>query len=150
MDQKGYMQANRDLWNEWTPIHERSELYDVAGFKAGRCTLRSVELEELGDVTGKSLLHLQCHFGMDMLSWARRGAKVTGVDFSEKAIELARSLASEIGIEAFECIRPAAGTGRPLRHRLHVGRRSLLAAGPSGMGAGHRTMPEAGGNVLHS
>ena len=62
--------------------------------------LNPIELEEMGDVTGKSLLHLQCHFGMDTLSWARRGAKVTGVDFSDKAIDLARSLAKELGIAA--------------------------------------------------
>jgi len=95
-----YMESNRELWNELTPIHERSEFYDVEGFKAGKSTLKSVELEEVGDVSGKSLLHLQCHFGLDTLSWARLGAKVTGVDFSERAIALARSLSKETGIEA--------------------------------------------------
>lgn len=95
-----YLRNNRDLWDEITPIHEKAAEYDVEGFKAGRCTLRSVELNEVGDVTGKSLLHLQCHFGLDTMSWARMGAKVTGVDFSEKAIELARSLSRETGIQA--------------------------------------------------
>jgi len=99
-----YMKSNRGLWNEWTPFHERSEFYDVEGFKNGRCTLKSIELEELGDVSGKSLLHLQCHFGMDTLSWARLGAKATGVDFSEESIALARSLSEETGIKAdFVC-----------------------------------------------
>lgn len=56
--------------------------------------------QRLGDVQDKSLLHLQCHFGMDTLSWARLGAKVTGVDFSEKAIDAAQSLAKEVGLEA--------------------------------------------------
>jgi len=91
---------NQELWNEWTPVHERSEFYDVEGFKAGKSTLKSIELEELGDVSGKSLLHLQCHFGLDTLSWARLGANVTGVDFSDKAITLARSLSKELEIEA--------------------------------------------------
>ena len=59
-----------------------------------------VELEELGDVAGRSLLHLQCHFGMDTLSWARLGADVTGIDFSEPAIGLARSLSDELDIPA--------------------------------------------------
>ena len=95
-----YMKTNLDLWNEWTPIHEKSKSYDVEGFKSGRCTLHSTELEELGNVTGKSLLHLQCHFGMDTMSWARLGAKVTGVDFSDKAIALAKSLSKELQIEA--------------------------------------------------
>ena len=95
---------NRELWNELTPIHERSEFYDVKGFKSGKSTLKPIELEELGDVSGKSLLHLQCHFGLDTLSWARLGARVTGVDFSDRAIALARSLSREVGIEAnFVC-----------------------------------------------
>jgi SAM-dependent methyltransferase len=94
------MLANRHHWDEVTPIHERSEFYDVAGFKAGRNTLKSIEVEEVGDVNGKSLLHLQCHFGMDTMSWARLGARVVGVDFSEEAIALARSLSAELGIDA--------------------------------------------------
>lgn len=95
-----YKQANRDLWNEWTQIHEKSEFYDVAGFKQGKLSLHSIEMEELRDVSKKSLLHLQCHFGLDTLSWARLGAKVTGVDFSDKAIALARSLSQELKIPA--------------------------------------------------
>ncbi len=96
-----YIRGNRDLWNELTPIHAKSEFYDVEGFKKGRSSmLYPVELEEMGDVRNKSLLHLQCHFGMDTLSWARQGARVTGVDFSDKAIDLARSLSKELGIEA--------------------------------------------------
>jgi SAM-dependent methyltransferase len=99
-----YLAANRALWDEWTAIHERSEFYDVAGWKAGRDRLRAFMLEEVGDVTGVDLLHLQCHFGLDTLTWARRGARVTGVDFSERAIALARSLAAEAGLQAtFVC-----------------------------------------------
>ena len=67
-------------------VHEKSAFYDVAGFKAGKTTLNPLELEELGDVKNKTLLHLQCHFGLDTLSWAREGAKVTGIDFSEKPL----------------------------------------------------------------
>ena len=97
-----YLQANRELWDEITPIHARSELYNLEGFKAGKITLSptTLELEEIGKVSGKSLLHLQCHFGMDTLSFARLGARVTGVDFSEKAIYMARSLSQETGIKA--------------------------------------------------
>ena len=94
------IEANRALWNEWTRVHETSEFYDVAAFKAGRETLRPLEIEELGDVAGKSLLHLQCHFGLDTMSWARLGAKATGVDFSEEAISTAQSLSNELGIDA--------------------------------------------------
>lgn len=95
-----YREANLKLWNDWTEIHEKSASYDLAAFRAGRSSLHSLELEELGDVRGKSLLHLQCHFGKDSLSWARMGASVTGVDWSEKAIKLARSLSAELGIPA--------------------------------------------------
>ncbi|MCI0397179.1 MAG: class I SAM-dependent methyltransferase [Chloroflexi bacterium] len=95
-----YLQANRNLWDEWTTEHEQSPFYDVPAFKAGKDRLRSIELEELGDVRGKRLLHLQCHFGMDTLAWARRGAIATGVDFSERSIALARSLSQELNIPA--------------------------------------------------
>jgi SAM-dependent methyltransferase len=95
-----YLKQNKALWNEITPLHEKSGMYDVAGFKAGRCTLKAIELVEMGDVKGKSLLHLQCHFGMDTLSWVRRGAKATGIDFSDKAIDLARKLSKETSIKA--------------------------------------------------
>jgi SAM-dependent methyltransferase len=95
-----YREANRALWDTWTGEHEGSAFYDVAGFKAGRDPLRSIESSELGDVRGRSLLHLQCHFGMDTLAWARRGAAVTGVDLSEKSIELARALSRELELPA--------------------------------------------------
>jgi SAM-dependent methyltransferase len=96
-----YLKQNQNLWNEDTPIHLRSTFYDVAGFKAGKSMMMMpFEFEEVGDVHGKSLLHLQCHFGMDTLSWGRLGAKVTGVDFSDEAIKLAKSLSKEIGVSA--------------------------------------------------
>lgn len=95
-----FEEVNQALWDQWTSLHARSSFYDVAGFKAGRTSLRSIELEEVGDVSGKTLLHLQCHFGLDTLSWARRGARATGVDFSPRAIDLARSLSRETGLEA--------------------------------------------------
>jgi SAM-dependent methyltransferase len=95
---------NRRLWDELTPIHVRSAYYDAEGFRSGRSSLRPVEIEELGDVAGKRLLHLQCHFGLDTLSWARRGAAVTGVDFSRESISVARRLAAELGLDArFVC-----------------------------------------------
>ena len=91
--------ANARHWDEFLADH-LEWWYDVDAFKAGACSLRSIELEEVGDVRGKSLLHLQCNCGIDTLSWARLGATVTGVDLSEKAIALARELAGEVGIDA--------------------------------------------------
>ena len=99
-----FVEANRRLWNEWTAINAASEFYDVESFKRGGVRLRPYELEEVGDVTGKDLLHLQCHFGLDTLSWARLGANVTGADFSSEGIETARKLAAELGLSAeFVC-----------------------------------------------
>jgi SAM-dependent methyltransferase len=100
MNDHARMEANRRLWDDRVDVHHRSDYYDVESFRGGRSTLRSVELEELGEVDGRSLLHLQCHFGLDTLSLARMGARVTGVDFSEPAVALARTLAAELDIEA--------------------------------------------------
>ncbi|MEO6043091.1 MAG: class I SAM-dependent methyltransferase [Tepidiformaceae bacterium] len=94
-----YYEANRARWDESVAIHAASEGYDLAGFRRGEKTLYQVEMDEVGDVAGKSLLHLQCHFGMDTLNWARLGARVTGLDFSGTAVERARELAQEIGID---------------------------------------------------
>ena len=95
-----YRKANLELWNSWAGINAASTSYDVAGFKSGKTGLHPLELEEVGDVAGKTLLHLQCHFGKDTLSWARLGAVVTGVDFSDNAIRIAHDLARELGISA--------------------------------------------------
>ncbi len=98
--QDTWRETNRANWDERVPIHTGGDFYDVESFKAGQERLRPFELEEVGDVSGRDLLHLQCHFGIDTLSWARHGARVTGLDFSEPAVEAARSLAREIGIDA--------------------------------------------------
>lgn len=99
-DNDDAVEANRRLWEARTPVHVASSYYDVAGFVAGRRGLHELEIAEVGDVTGKDLLHLQCHFGLDTLSWARRGARVTGVDFSAAAVAEARRLAAECGLDA--------------------------------------------------
>ena len=97
---KKYFETNKEVWNRYVSIHEKSKSYDLEAFKKGTSSLHFIEKEELGDVSGKSLLHLQCHFGMDTLSWAQLGAKVTGIDFSENGIVLAKSLAKELSIDA--------------------------------------------------
>lgn len=95
-----YLKANRKLWNRLTDVNAQSRFYDVEGFRQGKSSLKSIELDEVGDVNGKQLLHLQCHFGMDTLSWRRLGAEVTGVDFSPTAIALAHELSREVGLDA--------------------------------------------------
>lgn len=85
-------------WDSRAELHFASDFYDVEGFRAGRCSLNEIELQALGDVRERSILHLQCHFGQDSLSLARRGALVTGVDFSPRAIAYAKSLSEELGL----------------------------------------------------
>lgn len=92
------LELNREHWDEATRLHTRGNVYGAEDFKGGACRLHRVEVEEVGDVRGKRLLHLQCHFGLDTLSWARRGATVTGVDFSAEGIAAARRLAAETGL----------------------------------------------------
>lgn len=100
------IEVNRQLWEEWTQAHLDSGFYDVPGFLAGRDPLDGVVSDALGPVEGKRLLHLQCHFGMDTLALARRGAVVTGVDFSPKAIAAARELAERTGLPATFVLSP--------------------------------------------
>ena len=99
-DRKDFIDINRECWNRRTGIHVGSAFYDMPGFKGGQSSLKPFERALLGDVTGRSILHLQCHFGQDTLSLARMGAVVTGVDFSESAIEVARETAGELGLPA--------------------------------------------------
>src|SRR3712207_1672075 len=95
-----WREAKRANWDERVPIHVSGAFYDVAGFKTGQERLRPFELSEVGRVAGKDLVHLQCHFGIDTLSWARHGARVVGLDFSTPAIEEARRLAAELDLDA--------------------------------------------------
>lgn len=97
---KDYFEDNRILWDNKTAIHKDSDFYDHQSFKEGKNVLNPIEMEALGDVSGKDLLHLQCHFGQDTLCWARMGAKVTGVDLSGASIALARQLKEELDIPA--------------------------------------------------
>lgn len=97
---KDYIASNKNHWNQRVHIHKDSAFYDVDGFINGNSSLNEIELGEIGDVKNKSLLHLQCHFGMDTLSFARMGAKATGLDFSEDAIFEARKLNDLLGLDA--------------------------------------------------
>jgi SAM-dependent methyltransferase len=92
--EKDYLNINRENWNQRTPIHWDSEFYSNDAFIAGANPLNDIELTLLGDVQGKSILHLQCHFGQDSIALSRLGAKVTGIDLSDQAIGKARELAA--------------------------------------------------------
>lgn len=91
-------ESNRKLWDTWAHLNAASRMYDLEGFKKTRDSLQPLETNELLDVRDKRLLHLMCHIGLDSISWAHRGARVTGVDFSPESIKLARQLAKEVGV----------------------------------------------------
>lgn len=95
-----YIRINKQTWNNKTDVHIASKLYDVAAFLNGKSSLMDIELDLLGDVKGKKILHLQCHFGQDTLSLARLGAKVTGIDLSDKAIEKSKEFSEKLALEA--------------------------------------------------
>jgi len=99
--QKNYININKETWNNKVEVHINSDFYDMEGFLRGKSTLNSIELDLLGDVTGKKILHLQCHFGQDTMSFSRLGALATGVDFSDKAIEKAKEINRNLGLNTF-------------------------------------------------
>jgi ubiquinone/menaquinone biosynthesis C-methylase UbiE len=91
-----YLTINRTSWNALADIHVNSSFYDMEGFLEGNTSLKEIELDLMEDISGKELLHLQCHFGQDTLSLERLGALVTGVDFSDRAIGHAQTIASQL------------------------------------------------------
>jgi ubiquinone/menaquinone biosynthesis C-methylase UbiE len=93
--EQNYIEINRQSWNNRTDAHLKSEFYDLNGFLNGKTSLNEIELNLLGDIKGKTILHLQCHFGQDTISLSRFGADVTGVDLSDKAIESAKQIAMD-------------------------------------------------------
>ncbi len=100
ISEKEIFETNKALWNKRTAIHLDSTFYNKEGFMKGDNVLTPIELNELGDVKGKTMLHLQCHFGLDSLNWTRLGATVTGVDFSEMAIAEAKKINTQLGYNA--------------------------------------------------
>ena len=95
-----YLAINKHAWDQRTKIHLDSSFYNLQAFTAGKSSLNPIELEQVGNVQGKSLLHLQCHFGQDSLSWSRLGAKVTGVDLSTESIATAQQLTNKLQLDA--------------------------------------------------
>lgn len=97
--EQNYVAVNRESWNNRTETHLNSDFYDMEGFLSGNSSLNDIELQLLGDIQGKSILHLQCHFGQDSISLSRLGANVTGVDLSDKAINSAREIAQTLQMD---------------------------------------------------
>jgi SAM-dependent methyltransferase len=97
--EENYLEINRETWNKKTDVHINSEFYNQEGFLNGNNSLNKIELDLLGDIKGKSILHLQCHFGQDTISFSRLGAKATGVDLSDNAINKAREIAQKLNTD---------------------------------------------------
>lgn len=102
--EQNYIESNKASWNNRTDYHIQSDFYDMQAFRNGKNSLKNIELALLGDVKGKSILHLQCHFGQDSMSLARMGAQVTGADLSDKAIAKGREINEELDLDVkFVC-----------------------------------------------
>lgn len=97
--EENYLEINRKTWNDKVDVHIHSDFYAQSEFLAGKSSLNDIELALLGDVSGKRILHLQCHFGQDTISLSRMGATVTGVDLSDKAIDAARNIAGALNTD---------------------------------------------------
>lgn len=93
-----YFEANKALWNTKARLHLEGTFYNIPAFKAGKTTMNKIELDEMPDLRDKEVLHLQCHFGQDSISMARAGAKVTAIDFSDEALEIARNFSNELNV----------------------------------------------------
>jgi len=93
-----YFKTNEKTWDLKVPVHADSEFYEVENFKQGKTSLNPIELKEMEEVSGKTLLHLQCHFGLDTMSWSRQGAICTGIDLSNKGIEKATEINKELNL----------------------------------------------------
>lgn len=98
--EENYIEINKQSWNKRTASHLLSDFYDVDGFLNGKSSLKEIEMKLLGDINGKNVLHLQCHFGQDTISLGRLGANVTGIDLSDKAIDSANKLSEKANIAA--------------------------------------------------
>ncbi len=99
MENNEYLEVNRLSWNNKVEMHMNSEFYNMEGFLKGETSLKEIEIDLLGDVKGKKILHLQCHFGQDTISLSRMGATVTGIDLSDIAIDKAREVASQLNTD---------------------------------------------------
>jgi hypothetical protein len=132
---QGWMDANRLIWDDRTPIHlrNRTGFYPIDRVRDGDNGFGEPEDSELGDMAGKRLIHLQCHFGLDTIRLARRGAIATGLDFSTAAITAASTLAAELGVP----VRFVEGMSMTPRRCSMPNTTSLLS--PGDRSSGYRT-----------
>ncbi len=146
-DATNYQSLNRKSWNLRTAAHWTGDFYDVKGFIDGKEVLKSIELNLLGDLSGKKILHLQCHFGQDSIALARHGAQVTGIDLSDdaiaKAIELADACGQSVKFICCDIYGFTKSIERNLRCCVYLLRHNWLASRSRQMGKRHPTLSQA-------
>lgn len=122
----GTTELNRAHWNELADVHGRGTdaYYDIDRLIAGESSLSRAERDgvdtAIGDLAGKDVLHLQCHLGMDAVSLARLGARVTGADFSAAALARASDIASRCGVQVDFVEADATNLPAELRERFDL------------------------------
>ncbi|WP_194890878.1 class I SAM-dependent methyltransferase [Catenulispora pinisilvae] len=114
------LRLNRLRWDELAGMHGEDSVYRASAVVAGESSLGPIETDLLGDVRGVRILHLQCHIGLDTISLARLGAEVTGVDFSETAVEKARAFAAAAGVAADFVVADAQDLPESLANRFDI------------------------------
>ena len=148
-----FLGSNRELWDEWTEVHESSEFYDLRSFREGGVRLRDYEIEQVGDVQGKTLLHLQCHFGIDSLSWAASAPPSRAPTSPPRRSTLATRLAADLGLDARFVESNVYDLPERLEGSFDVvytsrGRAGLAPRHPR-LGARRRALREARRHLLH-
>jgi SAM-dependent methyltransferase len=93
------MRANQANWDARTPVHLASRFYGLDQDLDPDRWFAPFEWGDLGELTGRDLLHLQCHLGTETLAFARRGARATGLDFSPASVAAANDIADKAGLD---------------------------------------------------
>ncbi|WP_329343878.1 class I SAM-dependent methyltransferase [Streptomyces sp. NBC_01352] len=93
------MRVNQANWDARTPVHLASRFYGLDQDLDPERWFGAFEWDDLGELTGRDVLHLQCHLGTETLAFARRGARAVGLDFSEASVTAANDIAAKAGLD---------------------------------------------------
>ncbi len=97
-------EANIEFWDELAEIHTGESDYQLNTYSPTEYELKDLDIELLGNINGKRVLHLQCHIGLDSMALEKLGADVTAVDYSKRAIDTANELKSRFDMKTrFHC-----------------------------------------------
>jgi SAM-dependent methyltransferase len=90
------IEANAANWDARTPVHTSSEFY---GTRDADYWFADFEWEDLGGLSGRDVLHAQCHLGTETIAFARRGARTVGLDISRESVRAAERIAAGAGVQ---------------------------------------------------